>query len=146
MERVLFHFSQYQARTYSIIPLYPKLLAKLITYTRKWIKMVNAFIRWLCVQYFLRHLHSSCCLDWKKTLLHVSTEIVMTITNNIYPRKPPREPVGRYQSLSVEYWNGIIPILPIDASYNLLLRGNSQNDIRSLTNELNFIMVCIDHT
>jgi len=70
----------------------------------------------------------------------------MTITNNIFPRKQPREPIGfRYQSLSIEYWNGIIPILPIVASYNLLLRGNSQNDIRSLTNKLNFMMVCIDH-
>jgi len=52
----------------------------------------------------------------------------MTIINNIFPRKPPREPVGRYQSLSVEYWNGIIQILPIVASYNLLFRGNPQND------------------
>lgn len=123
----------------------PKTFAKLITNTQKRIKMVNAFIRCLCVQYFRHRLHNCSRLDWKKTLLQASTEIVMTITNDTFPRKLSRKPVGRYQSLNIGMEYRIIPILLIVASYSLQLRENSQNDLRSLTNILNIIIVCMYH-
>lgn len=133
---------RYTKHVRSIGTFTPKTFIKLIRYIQKRIKMVNAFIRCLCVQYFSHHLHNCSRLDWKKTLLQACTEIVMTITNNTFSMKLPRKPVGRLGiNCWISEWNYLkIPILPIVASYILLLCGNSQNDLQSLKNILNFLI------